>query len=104
MSYQRSGICCPPYTGGAYRVFWTGLRGWVNRTMGQQPLTGIETAILSGLAGGLQSKELARSLGRSTATVEFHVRALYEKLSARSRAQLVSRAYECGYLSVASQA
>jgi len=61
-------------------------------------LTHTEEKILRGLASGQQSKEIADSIGRSTATVEFHVRTLYLKLGARSRAQLVARGYERGYL------
>lgn len=57
-------------------------------------LSTIEVAIVNGLANGLQSKEIATEIGRSTATVEFHIRILYAKLDARSRSQLVARAYQ----------
>jgi DNA-binding NarL/FixJ family response regulator len=62
-------------------------------------LTDTEVRILEGLADGLQSKEIASRIGRSTATVEFHIRSLYMKMLARSRAHLVARAYDQGYLS-----
>jgi len=61
-------------------------------------LTKIEFSVLEGLAEGLQSKEIASRIGRSTATVEFHIRSLYMKMLARSRAHLVARAYDEGYL------
>jgi DNA-binding NarL/FixJ family response regulator len=61
-------------------------------------LTSVEMGVREGLADGLQSKEIAVRVDRSIATVEFHVRALYLKLRARSRAQLVARAYGLGYL------
>ncbi len=57
-------------------------------------LSGIELSVLRGLADGLQSKEIATRLGRSRATIEFHIRVLYGKLDARSRAQLVARAFQ----------
>ncbi|HTW83873.1 MAG TPA: helix-turn-helix transcriptional regulator [Candidatus Sulfotelmatobacter sp.] len=64
----------------------------------KQRLTATELRIIQGLAEGLQSKEIAVVIGRSTATVEFHIRMLFAKLSARSRPQLVARGYEFGYL------
>lgn len=64
----------------------------------QEVLTAIEIRVLEGLADGLQSKEIAQLVGRSTSTIEFHIRTLYLKLRARSRAQLVARAYDLGHL------
>jgi len=58
----------------------------------------IELKIIRGLAAGLQSKELAASVGRSTPTVEMYVRRLYRKLSARSRAHIVALAFASGIL------
>lgn len=55
-------------------------------------LSAIEFAILKGLANGLQSKEIAAVVNRSTATIELHVRTLYARFDARSRAQLVAYA------------
>ena len=63
----------------------------------QEVLTAIEIRVLEGLADGLQSKEIAQLVGRSTSTIEFHIRTLYLKLRARSRAQLVARAYDLGH-------
>ena len=56
-------------------------------------LTPAEKKILWGLATGLQSKELARVINRSVATVEMTIRRLYTKMSAKSRAHLVAIAF-----------
>ena len=61
-------------------------------------LSEIELSIIRGLARGLQSKEVARELDRSRGTIEFYIRMLFVKLEARSRAQVVARAYELGVL------
>jgi hypothetical protein len=42
----------------------------------------------------MQSKEISHRMGVSAATVEIHVRHLYEKLNARNRAEVVARAYQ----------
>lgn len=57
-------------------------------------LSAIELAILRDIASGYHSKEIAVRLGRSKPTIEMYVRMLCAKLAARSRAHLVSRAYE----------
>jgi DNA-binding CsgD family transcriptional regulator len=56
-------------------------------------LTSAESLIIRGLADGLQSKELASVIDRSVPTVEFTIRKLYMKLSAKSRAHLVAIAF-----------
>lgn len=53
-------------------------------------LTDSETKIVECLAQGMQSKEIAQFTGRSKATVEGHIRILYAKLHARSRAHIVA--------------
>jgi DNA-binding NarL/FixJ family response regulator len=58
----------------------------------------IEVALLAGLANGLQSKELAQEIGRSTATVELYIRNLFLKFDARSRSHLVALAFCAGVL------
>jgi DNA-binding NarL/FixJ family response regulator len=63
-----------------------------------QSLSVIERAIIFALAEGKQSKEIATHVERSRGTVEFHIRVLYAKLEARSRAQIVARAFEEGIL------
>jgi DNA-binding NarL/FixJ family response regulator len=55
-------------------------------------LTPLELNILRGLANGMQSKEIAAAVNRRTATIELHVRTLFAKFNARSRAHLVARA------------
>lgn len=61
-------------------------------------LSNIELAIVRALAQGMQSKEIASSLDRSRPTIEFHIRMLFAKMEARSRAQIVARGYELGLL------
>jgi len=63
---------------------------------GRIRLSPIELAILKALANGMQSKEIAAVVNRSTATVELHVRTLYARFDARSRAQLVAYAFCSG--------
>jgi LuxR family maltose regulon positive regulatory protein len=61
-------------------------------------LTNKEIAIITGLAEGQQSKEIARAVSLSKASIDTYVRILYGKLGARSRAQLVALAYGAGIL------
>jgi len=61
-------------------------------------VTALELAVIEGLAGGLHSKEIAKSVNRSVARVESVVQTLYAKLDARSRAHIVSLAYCHGLL------
>ncbi len=58
--------------------------------MRQLHLTNLEQSILRALANGMQSKEIAALLNRSIATIELHVRMLFVKFDARSRAHLVA--------------
>jgi two-component system, NarL family, nitrate/nitrite response regulator NarL len=62
-------------------------------------LTDVEKTILRCLAQGMHSKEIARVIKRSKPTVEAHIRLLYAKMSARSRAQLVMRAVTLNVIS-----
>ncbi|MHB8294733.1 MAG: response regulator [Acidimicrobiales bacterium] len=55
-----------------------------------------EAEILGVVAEGASNYEIGRRLYISEATVRTHVQHLREKLSARSRAELVVRAYELG--------
>lgn len=57
-----------------------------------------ERAIIAGLADGQQSKEMARAVRLSKASIDTYIRILYGKLGARSRAQLVAIAYGAGIL------
>ena len=65
-------------------------------------LSEIEVAIVRALAAGLQSKEIASALDRSRPTIEFHIRMLFVKMEAKSRAQIVARGYELGLLEAAT--
>jgi DNA-binding NarL/FixJ family response regulator len=56
-------------------------------------LSPLERDVLRGVANGLQSKEIANNVKRSTATVELNVRTLFAKFGARSRAHLVALAF-----------
>ena len=59
-------------------------------------LTPKERAVLEALARGLAFKEVAQELGISTHTVSDHVKAIYRKLSVRSRAEAVYAAMQAG--------
>ena len=61
-------------------------------------LSGLEMEIVRALARGLQSKEIASEVDRSRTTIEYHIRLLFVKMDATSRAQLVARGYELGLL------
>lgn len=63
-------------------------------------MSDIELAILRGLADGMQSKEIAAKIRRSTPTIELYIRSLYVKLRARTRAHLVARAIAASILDV----
>ncbi len=58
----------------------------------------VERLVLQLLANGFQSKEIADAIGKKKPTVEGYIRTLYVKLNAKSRAQLVARAYAAGIL------
>jgi len=63
-------------------------------------LTPLEIDVLRGLSQGLQTKELATRLRRSSPTIESYVRLLCARFNARTRAHLVARAYACGLLNI----
>ncbi len=70
---------------------------------GDAPLTAREQEVLHLLAAGRRNGEIARGLGISENTVEFHVRHLLQKFGARSRTEVVLKARQQGYtLPVAS--
>lgn len=58
----------------------------------------LEMRILAGLMEGYQTKEIAAMLGRRAPTIEGHIRILFAKFNARSRAQLVAVALRAGFL------
>jgi DNA-binding CsgD family transcriptional regulator len=63
-------------------------------------LSNLELAILCGLANGLRSKEIALHVRRSKPTVEGYVKQLCLKFDARSRAELVAKAFCHGTLQI----
>jgi DNA-binding NarL/FixJ family response regulator len=67
-------------------------------------LSELEIAIVQALAQGLQSKEIAAVVDRSRTTIEYHIRLLFVKMQASSRAQIVARGYEFGLLPLTATA
>lgn len=63
------------------------------------PLTERENQILQGLAEGLRYKQIAEKLNITTSTVEFHLRNLRKKLSAKTTEQAIAiaSANQLGY-------
>lgn len=57
-----------------------------------------ERAVLRLVAAGQTTKEMARALGITARTVQFHVSSIFNKLGADSRAQAVALAVERGLL------
>jgi len=69
------------------------------RDVGRNPLDALtdrERRLVELLARGLSNKELARELDVSLNTVKFHLRNVFEKLSVRSRTQVVALYYASG--------
>lgn len=69
-----------------------------HRLPGDCNLTAREICCLRGAALGRTDGEIARRLGRSHATVRFHMRNAWEKLDAVSRSQAVFKAGQLGFL------
>jgi DNA-binding NarL/FixJ family response regulator len=61
-------------------------------------LTEREKDVLTDLAKGYTYKEVAKKLGISHHTVADHVKAIYRKLSVRSRSQAVFEAMQTGLI------
>lgn len=59
--------------------------GWV--------LSSVQARILEGIAAGFSSGRLSRELYLSSKTIDYHVRAMSDKLQAPNRVSLVSRAF-----------
>ena len=64
----------------------------------KKALTERERAIIEFMAGGQSNKQIARTLGVTPETVKTHVKRIFIKLSAESRAQAVVRAQSLGFL------
>lgn len=63
-----------------------------------QPLSQRERDILSGLVMGRSYKEMAQALGISPHTIHSHIKNIYEKLQATSRAEALKNARSRGIL------
>ena len=61
-------------------------------------LTARERSIVEFIAKGQSNKEIARELGVAPETIKTHVKRIFQKLSAESRAQAVVRAQSLGML------
>jgi two-component system, NarL family, response regulator YdfI len=72
----------------------------VAHEVGRDPLTPRELEILAMLAEGMGNRMIAQRLGISSHTVKFHVAAILDKLSARSRAEAVATGLRRGLLMV----
>ena len=59
-------------------------------------LTPREVEVLQALSDGLSNKAAARRLGISRHTVKFHIEALFRKLDAGSRAEVVAKGLKRG--------
>jgi LuxR family maltose regulon positive regulatory protein len=65
---------------------------------GRQSLTDRECKIVAFIAGGQSNKEIARALGVAPETIKTHIKRIFVKLSAETRAQAVVRAQSLGLL------
>jgi DNA-binding NarL/FixJ family response regulator len=63
-------------------------------------LTPREVEVLQALSDGLSNKAAARRLGISPHTVKFHIEALFRKLNAGSRAEVVAKGLKHGLFEV----
>ncbi len=64
----------------------------------RQSLTDRECRIIAFIAGGQSNKEIARALGVAPETIKTHIKRIFVKLSAETRAQAVVRAQSLGLL------
>ncbi len=64
----------------------------------QPHMTTKERAVLRAVARGLKNQEIAGELSISLNTVEFHMRNLFDKLGASSRADALMRAHRLGWI------
>jgi LuxR family maltose regulon positive regulatory protein len=64
----------------------------------REELSAREISIVEFIARGRSNKEIARELGVAPETVKTHLKRIFQKLSAESRAQAVVRAQSLGLL------
>ena len=72
---------------------------WQNRNKPIR-LTKREIEVLSLIAQGRSSQEVADALFRSKRTVDFHLDNIYKKLNVKNRVQLLRRALQLGLIPV----
>ncbi|MFE2693646.1 helix-turn-helix transcriptional regulator [Streptomyces mirabilis] len=77
-------------------------QGWLAR-LSPEPrpalsLSGRRAEVLHGLAAGRTNAQIARDLGVSEQTVEFHLKGLYRALRARNRSHAVALGHQHGHL------
>lgn len=65
-----------------------------------EQLTDREIEVLGHVAAGARNREIADSLNVSIKTVEYHLRNILSKLSARSRTEAVVRAWQLELLAL----
>lgn len=70
----------------------------IAESLAHTPLTPREHEVLGRLGAGQCNKAIARQLGISVATVKAHVSAMMDKMNARNRTQVVSKAVQRGLL------
>ncbi len=70
----------------------------------RQVLTNREGSIITFIAEGRSNKEIARELGVTPETIKSHVKRIFQKLSAETRAQAVVRAQYLGILGLGGHA
>ena len=63
-----------------------------------EPLTRREHEVLVLVADGLRNREIAKRLGVSEHTVKFHLAAIFGKLTASSRTEVVRKALRLGLI------
>ncbi len=61
-----------------------------------ETLTSRDGEVIGLLAKGLRTKEIARALGLSEATIKFHVTHIFEKLGVSGRTEALGKAIELG--------
>ncbi len=74
------------------------LRRWAPASIGPMPLTPRERSVLTLIAGGLTSRDVAAELAISTRTVEKHKQRIFDRLGVQNQAQAVAVAVRAGLL------
>ena len=70
--------------------------GGFGRNVSRDRLTSRELDVLKLVTGGLTNREIAERLGRSTRTIDAHLRSIYAKIGVASRSAATRYAVELG--------